>query len=198
MPGSPPMPNGAVSLPTVGAQPTADAPTDGPPLPPMGQHNPYGGSSAGDLDDDFVIDLSDVQAGGRDYIGVGRHLLYCTNVETGVAGSGNRKLIFTYVVASGEYEGKKAQSHVAMIRTQDWKIDQHLRALGVVTDDHKKPTLGEIKRKAQNVMVVGEFVPGTYNNRPSVDFSAVYPPDEVGIRTGATIDQARRGEANIS
>lgn len=202
MPGGAPMPGASAAggLPTAGAVPQSNAePTvagNGAPLP-TGGFNPLGGPSAGDLGDDFVIDLSDVQAGGRDFIGEGRHLMYCTGVTTGFSKAGNRKLVFGYVVASGNYEGKKAQADCAITEAAMWKIDEHTRALGITNDDTKKPTVGEIKAKATGRLVIGEFVPGTYNGKATSDFSRVAPPDEVGIRTGTTIEQARRGEGMV-
>lgn len=190
MPGAAPMP-GAGGLPTVG-QPQTQAGSQGP-MP--GGANAYANpNGSGDLAADFVIDLTDVQQGGRDFIGAGRHLMYCEGVTTGFAKSGKRKLVYSYVVASGEYEGKKAQAHVAIQDNQMWKHDEHCRALGITNDDARKPTVGDIQGKSKGVLVVGEFVPSTYNNRPTTDFARVYPPDEVGIRTGTTIDMARRGE----
>jgi hypothetical protein len=184
----------AAGLPVPGAPaPSAQAndasPMPGLPMPNMS--NPHG---AGDFEDDFVIDLSDVVQGGRDYIGIGRHLLAATAVDTGFSKEGNRKLTFTYEVISGDFVGKKATSHVAM--HLDWKIDQHLRAMGIVNAERKKPTLGEIKRECVGRVVIGDFVKSTYNGRDSVDFNRVDPPDEIGISAGTTVDNLLAGQTD--
>lgn len=184
-------------LPTPGATPQGQAePSDGPPDP--AQFNPYGGTGAGDLPDDFVIDLSDVQSGGRDFIGIGRHLLVCSKVTSGISQAGNSKLVFSFNVASGDYEGKRVDSHLAITDPAKWKIDEVLRAMAMITDDSpKKPTFGELKQKAVGRLVIGEFVKDTYNNQPTSSLNRIYPPDEVGIRAGTTMDMARRGEGFV-
>ena len=202
-----PMPGGspAPTLPTPGSgaasrgpEPTAaDQPAGAGPLPTP-QANPYAGpgTDAGDLPDDFVIDLTDVKSGGRDFIGVGRHLMVCQTVTQGFANSGNRKLVFSYLIVSGEYEGKRAQAHVALVESQWWKIDEHCRALGITNNDVRKPTLGQITKSGPGRLVIGEFIKGEpYNGTPQNDFSRVYPPDELGIKAGTTLEQARQEAA---
>lgn len=184
VPGSVPMPG---STPMPGAQ-------NGVPLPQVsGLSGPPEG--AGIFGDDYVLDFTGVTSGGKDFIGAGRHLMYCQSVVQGIANnSGNQKLVVTYVVASGDYESKKVVAHLAITPNALWKIDEHTRALGITNADSRKPTIGQIKREAVGRLVVGDFIATTYNNSPSSDLARVYPPDELGIETGATIDEVRRGE----
>lgn len=168
------------------------------PMPDANQLNPFGAPAA-ELTDDFVIDLSDVQSGGRDFIGNGDHTMYCTAVKTGKSQAGNDKLIFEFTVIAGDYTGKKANLDCAITPNAMWKIDQTLVALGVTRRDAeptaRKPTIGEIKTKAHHVIVIGTFVPDTYNGQPTSKFNTVRPPDELGIKTGTTLEDAQRGAA---
>jgi hypothetical protein len=197
-PGSPTLPGmGAGGGLPIGGQPPAGGMPAAPGLPDASQFNPYGNApSAAELTDDFVIDLTDVQSGGRDYIAPGRHLMYCESVTTGVSKNQNPKLVLVFVVASGDYVGKRANQDLALTPAAMWKYDQVLAALGVINKEDlstKKPTVGDIKKKAYHKLIVGEFVADTYNGSPSVSFATVYPPDELGIRTGTTLEEAQRG-----
>jgi len=157
-----------------------------------GQANPYGGEDAGDLGDDFEFDLTDVKSGGGGFIGPGKHALYVSGVSQGIAqSSGNRKIIFEFTVASGEYTGRKRSAHCAITPAAMWKIEQILAALGLVTEDSRKLNFGQIRTYAPNRIVIGEFVASTYNGNPSSDLATIFPPTELGLEVGATMQSVR-------
>lgn len=152
------------------------------------QANPYGGEDAGNLGDDFEFDLTDVKSGGGGYIGPGKHALYVSGISEGIAqSSGNRKIIFEFTVASGEYAGRKRSAHCAITPAAMWKIEQILGALGLIDDTSRKLNLGQIRTYAPGRICIAEFVASTYNGNPSSDMGNFFPPTELGIETGTTM-----------
>lgn len=193
-----PMPGagGLGGLPVPGMPQAAPGAQPGAPLP--GGFSPYGNQAASGgpaLSDDFVIDLSDVSSGSVDFIGAGRHLMYCSAVNNDVSQAGNPMIVFDFTVASGEYTGKTRKVYCALTEKAMWKLDETLRALGIVSNDSRKPTYGQIRSGANRRVIIGEFVASTYNNRPTTDFARVNPPDEIGVKTGTTLDQLLSGQA---
>ena len=154
-------------------QPQVDAP-----------FNPFGnpGNPASASDDDFVIDLTGVESSGgrQDFIGVGEHLGFCSDVVKQTSKAGNPMLVFTFTVYRGEYAGKSRKLYCSLTASALWKLDETLNALGFKLGDDRKLSIAAIKEGAKRTLVTMEIVEGEpYNGRPTTDFARVSPPGDL-------------------
>lgn len=81
--------------------------------------------------DNFEVDLTDVEVGGGFTIPDGIYKIKCTNVEQGVSKGGNPMFIWDFEISDGPHKGFKSKIFTAITPAAMWKVAETVIALGV-------------------------------------------------------------------
>lgn len=92
---------------------------------------PMPGAPTAASNDNFEVDLTDVEVGGGFTIPDGIYKVRCVNVEQSVSKGGNPMFVWDFEVSEGPKAGFKSKVFTAITPAAMWKVAETVIALGV-------------------------------------------------------------------
>lgn len=137
---------------------------------------PMPGAPGSSVDDEFAVDLTDVQ--DQSIIPDGTYRVRCANVEQSVSKGGNPMFVWDFEIVGGtKYDGRVLKVFTAITPAAMWKVAETVQALGV------GETGKVVKFKRTDVVgkECGAVVEKTeYNGNERSQISRVIPLSEIG------------------
>lgn len=136
---------------------------------------PMPGAPSAASDDEFAVDLTDVQ--DQSLMEDGTYRVRCKDVKQDVSKGGNPMFVWDFEVSEGRYAGRVLKVFTAITPAAMWKVAETVQALGV------GETGKVVKFKRSDVVgkECGAVVERTeYNGNERSQISRVIPLSEIG------------------
>lgn len=163
-----------------------------PPKPGAGNAGFGTPGGAGILKPDMEIDLDGVESSNSKTITPGEHFIVCTAVGQATSkDKGNPMLVYDFRVLSGDDTGKTGKMWVVLTPDALWKVSEVVEAFGMKLAKPNKPTVGELQKLAEGVVVVGGF--GKDKNNPRfTNLNYIRDASDMGFPAGTKLADLTR------
>lgn len=121
-------------------------------------------------DDMFEYELPE---GSGDTIPDDKYEVKCVGLVDAPSQAGNPMWTFNFVVTKGQYAGFDAPVFCALTEAALWKLEETLKALGLMDEDGRKVSFS--KRDALGRLAIATFEENTYKKRTRSQIAALEP-----------------------